>query len=380
MITALPAMAVVNGWSPCPLWQVDFRQGLPAGFGSTGTPRVSANGVLIEAATLNQATYSNDLSQWNVNGNAVLHPATAPDGGAAYSIAMDALWYSGVYRNLAGLTTGAPLTFSGYFKYVSGDGTVLFGSDQTVFGGGSDPALLTFSSQDGSVISASSGVNSYSVQAVGNGWYRAQLTATLATGTGSSILVFHGAPVAGENAAWGIQAEQTGVMTSLIATGVDPVSRAADVVTLGNLAAMGFNPVEGTLLVEGTFEGVNGGIDQPLLQLDDGSASNRLLLGQSGGQLVAKVTAGGSDVLAANALSGPAANTLYKLAVGYKPGVFGACANGGTVSTAASGAVPGGLKMLRLGSDGSAFANGWVRKVTYFPHKLADAELKLLTA
>jgi hypothetical protein len=359
---------------------VDFRQGLPVGFVSGGTPSISADGLLIEAATVNQATYSNDLSQWNLNGNAVLHAAAAPDGGAAFSIVMDALWYSGVYRSLAGLTNGAPLTFSGYFKYVSGDGTVLFGSDNTVFGGGSDPALLTFSCQDGSVISASAGVTSCSVQAVDNGWYRAQLTATLATGTSSSILVFHGAPVVGENVAWGIQAEQTGVATSLIATGVDPMSRSADVVTLGNLAAIGFNPTEGTLLVEGIFEGVNGSINQPLIQLDDGSASNRLLLGQSGGQLRVTVDSSGSTVMEAGVLSSPAANTVYKLAVGYKNGAFNACANGGTVSTAASGAVPGGLSTLRLGNDGSAFANGWVRKVAYFPRKLPDAELKLLTA
>ena len=95
---------------------------------------------------------------------------------------------------------------------------------------------------------------------------------------------------------------------------------------------------------------------------------------------MATITSGGSSRLNANVLASPAAGTAYKLALSYRNAAFSACANGGTVSTAASGTVPGGLNMLRLGSDGGAFANGWVRKVTYFPHKLPDAELKLLTA
>jgi hypothetical protein len=169
--------------------------------------------------------------------------------------------------------------------------------------------------------------------------------------------------------------------TSLVTTGVNPLSRPADVVTIGSLPLVGFNPAEGTLLVEAEFEGIDGNTTQPLFEIDDGSASNRLVLGQASGHLTATVTAAGSSILSANVLGSPVAGSIYKMALGYKNAAFSACANGGTVSTAASGAVPGGLSSFRLGSnhDGSAFANGWVRKVSYYPCKLADGELKNLT-
>ncbi|HEX2859052.1 MAG TPA: hypothetical protein VHP58_02495 [Alphaproteobacteria bacterium] len=350
----------------------------------TSPTTLAARGLLIEGAGTNVQTYSYALNNWNTNAGATLNNATvAPDGSNAYSVAFGANWASGLYRSALGLTNAAACTISGYFKYVGGDATVYFGGGNTVWGTGAQTASITFNSQTGAFMGADAGVSSYSIMAAGNGWYRVAVTATLATGTTADVIIFHGSGTAGESAAWGIMAETGSFAGSFISTNSNTVtvSRAADVATIATtLPALLFNASEGTLFVEAEFLGL-GSTSQPLLQLDDGTSANKLVLTQSSGNLSALVTTAGVSKLNSTIATSLATGTVYKAALAYKANDFAACAGGGTVAAAASGAVPGSLTTLRLGSNssGSQFANAWLRRVAYYPRRLTNAELQTLT-
>jgi hypothetical protein len=71
---------------------------------------------------------------------------------------------------------------------------------------------------------------------------------------------------------------------------------------------------------------------------------------------------------------------VSKKALAYRAADFAGCLNGGTVSTGATGTVPT-VNSLRIGRYVSAnHANGWIRRIAYYPTRLPDTTLQGLTA
>jgi hypothetical protein len=74
-------------------------------------------------------------------------------------------------------------------------------------------------------------------------------------------------------------------------------------------------------------------------------------------------------------------NAVFKNAQAYKANDFAGSVNGGAVATDTSGTVPT-VSVLQLGSlgAGSSSINGYLRRITYYPRRLANAELQAITA
>jgi hypothetical protein len=74
------------------------------------------------------------------------------------------------------------------------------------------------------------------------------------------------------------------------------------------------------------------------------------------------------------------ANTVAKIASAYKANDFAMSTNSGTVQTDTSGSVPS-VTQLQLGQGvpGPAL-NGYLRRITYYPRRLSNAELQAITA
>ena len=93
------------------------------------------------------------------------------------------------------------------------------------------------------------------------------------------------------------------------------------------------------------------------------------------GATVVDATVNQADLTPTGALT---ANTVAKLTLAYKANDFAASGNGGTVVTDATGTVPTGMSQVFLGGP-SGVLNGYIRRITYYPVRLTNANLQAIT-
>jgi hypothetical protein len=148
-----------------------------------------------------------------------------------------------------------------------------------------------------------------------------------------------------------------------------------------------YNASAGTIYAEGVtnrpYAAATGG---QMTQMSDGTANNRMWVAQ--GNTVANtstntvVTAAVVPVAELNYGPTPSANYLNKAAFAYAANDFAGCTGGGTVATDPSGAVPT-VTTLYLGISASLSSasnwNGYLRRITYYPRRLANADLQTIT-
>lgn len=160
------------------------------------------------------------------------------------------------------------------------------------------------------------------------------------------------------------------VPTSLITTA--GVTRSADVLRFGpnasSLPFPGFAVGAGTIVAWGRTCPYLNGVDQKLLQIDDASAANRIVINRGAGiaaQLYSTSTLRG-DI--GRAIS---SNANFAVAIAWANNELAISVDGAAEQTYASGAVPA-LTTLRLNgnSSGADPWSGWVRKVAYFPRRV----------
>jgi hypothetical protein len=168
---------------------------------------------------------------------------------------------------------------------------------------------------------------------------------------------------------WGAQLE-----TGSTATAYIPTTTAAVTV----FESSWYRQDEGT--VYGEFDALSTSADRALTQLDDTGFTNRIfqLIQANNGYQVNAVVGGSSvgQMFPAGTYSSP---ILAKISHAYRVNDFAATVNGGAVSTDITGALPT-VTQLRLGFDGgSARLNGHLRRLTYFPARLANSTLQQIT-
>jgi hypothetical protein len=176
------------------------------------------------------------------------------------------------------------------------------------------------------------------------------------------------------------QQEQGANVSSYIPTTSAAVTRTLDNSAIDNLSILGFNPLQGTMMVEAEFATIVSGGSQRLFEFNDGTAANRILMGQNGGNLVVNVLNSSVSQATGNAATSITANTIYKAALAWANNDFAWCAQGGTVGTDTSGTVPT-VNRLQIGLDNSKLfaTNGWIRKVEYSPIRKPNAYLQSWT-
>lgn len=150
-------------------------------------------------------------------------------------------------------------------------------------------------------------------------------------------------------------------------------TRASDAVTMP--IGAWYNPVVSSMAVESLLPTVSL-VLQGLLLIDDGTTSNRIILRNSSGVAsVASVVSGSPTInLTGSAIT---AGSVFKVAGQVSSNSSAVEYNGGAPVTAAGGAIPSGLTTVRLGQNsvGAAFANGYIRRVRYWPRALSNSDL-----
>lgn len=178
------------------------------------------------------------------------------------------------------------------------------------------------------------------------------------------------------------QLEQGAFATSVIPTTTTALTRSADVASVNTLSPW-FNATEGTVYAEVQHYFPSAAAQQWQLQLASTSANYYGIYKESSpANITTRVRSGGADQAFAYTTGAISANTTYKTALGYAVNDLAACTNGGTVFTDATVTLPTSITALGLGQPTyttSVMLNGYLRRLTYYPRRLSNAELQAIT-
>jgi hypothetical protein len=251
--------------------------------------------------------------------------------------------------------------------------------------GGSNGVTCTFDLQTGTTVSIGQGTGvliGVQMLPVGNGVYRCSTSGTVASTVlrafcnlwiNASTQFFPSYQgVAGNGVLiWGMQIEQGAFPTSYIPTTSVVVTRSVD------LASMSFTPAaSGTYRAEFIPAGAAGGLPY----IVSGNAGSPAMAIGADTRLVASIRSGAS-VFSAVA---PAMtfNAVNKTAFGWLTGASKAAVNGTLLGANAVALTVTGTT-VQLGSDGvtpgNNALNGGLRRVSYWPRQLSDAEMQQVT-
>jgi hypothetical protein len=224
------------------------------------------------------------------------------------------------------------------------------------------------------------------VTSIGNGWYRISITGTT-TSTGeffrvSTISSGTTTSYTGDGYSgiyiWGAQLEIGAFPTSYIPTVASQVTRSADAASMtGANFSSWFSNAEGTLYGEALSQApvVN---QQFMFDISDNTISNTLTLIYRESQIAISVVNGVSQAsLAATAIT---QGSNIKIGYAYKENDFAASRNGGTVATDTAGRLPiCNTAFIGKAATTAANFNGSIKKLAFYPKRLANAELQALT-
>jgi hypothetical protein len=113
------------------------------------------------------------------------------------------------------------------------------------------------------------------------------------------------------------------------------------------------------------------------MQIDDGTANNRLLL--EGGIDAHFYVAAGGTAQASLDLGATTADTQATIAGAYKVNDFSGSLNSGAVATDVSGSVPT-VSAVRFGANTSSVYSCTIKRIAYYPRRLANTELQGITS
>lgn len=161
-----------------------------------------------------------------------------------------------------------------------------------------------------------------------------------------------------------------------IVTTTAQVTRAADVAVISGANFSNFyNQSEGTFVIAAELPSTSA--YRVLAQSEDGANNNRVYLDVNSGaaRLVSTVSGANQGLCTLDALT---ASTAFRVAAGYKLNDYAASLNGAAVVPDTTATVPT-VDRLRIGTDQGNYVNGWIRSITYYPVKFANATYPTLS-
>jgi hypothetical protein len=341
---------------------------------------LAARGLLIEEARTNLLTYSeefDDASWTKLNSSVTANAVVAPDGTLTGDLLIPNTTNAQHRLDQTPTSTTTSQTFSVYAK---AGGYNFVGL--RIGGSGTSFNLST------GAVSASGSGSVGSITAVGNGWYRCSIVVAAAAANDiARINVADAATPAASFAGdgfsgiyiWGAQLEAGAFPTSYIPTTTTALTRAADVASVNTLSPW-FNASEGTLFAEAQWFGLTA--NDYYMAFNDGTSNNVLGIGiNSAGNFRFVAIVGGSTE--ASIISGAATiNTTFKHAGAYELNNYAATANGASPNQDTTANVPSGISSMSLNSSLGTTnqLNGYLRRITYYPRRLSNAELQAITA
>jgi len=338
-------------------------------------------GLLIEEQRTNIYSNSAQASLWTNNGNSVITPSaiTAPDGSMADIVTNTPSANSYVRPIQAAISTATNYTRSIYAKGLGGNNLLIM--ETTV---NSTQYTTRFDVSTGSVVSSTTGTSS--ITNAGNGWWRCVLTVqSLTTADLMSTYYIGGygsTPLTVPIALWGAQLEVGAQPSSYIPTTSASATRAADRCLLS--AGSWYTPNQGTWYAEyqGRRESTQGFYGRVL------SPSNSYtILGTDGGATTNVGTWGGGTSLVL-ATGADYWTTIGKGALAYDNTALTRSLSGRglittgtyTVSDAQNYVITSSMGIGQNSQAASNMLNGRIRKITYWPTRLTNAQLQQLTS
>jgi hypothetical protein len=363
---------------------------------SNNVPRFDHNpitgeslGLLVEEQRTNLLLRSeefNDASWTKQVATITANTTTAPNSSVSASklIGNSSIESHYAQQNFSGATNGISYTSSFYAK--ASEITrieILHHVGATLYAQGYDLSSGTLLTRVTGVTAATGGF----IQAVGDGWYRCGITQTSDGTTGAVRIILRSANTVNFDATsqgvllWGAQLEASSAPGSYIPTTTAAVTRNADVASITGSAFSGwYRQDEGTVLSAFSIptSTTTGGARVYNISNSGGTAQAWLRL-QGGTNRVYEVTDSSIQqaVLSAGAFS---AGVLYRGAVALKTNDFGFSENSSTPTVDNSGTLST-VDRMGIGMDpsGAAVLNGHIRRLTYWPQRLADSTLQQIT-
>jgi hypothetical protein len=389
-----------NGTSGLFLWGAQLEQASTVGeyIPTTSTinsaPRFDHNpttgeslGLLVEEARTNLITTSEALA--NITGASITNnTTTAPDGLVTADTLIEDTSTGSHSVNTASIiwAGNTAYTFTFFLKAnTRTQATIAFGTSSNWVNGQRN---ATFDLSAGTVIATAGSSVTASIEPFLNSWYRCRLTATTVavpvpstvqtqmyvsgstsyTGNGTSGLFF-----------WGAQLEAGAFATSYIPTTTATVTRAADVASItGSNFSSWYRQDEGTIFVEGATAASTA---SPILfQADDGTANERIQVRRNGTTNASSLLVTDGGTTQANfSVTGYNANTIGKTCAVYSLNDFQLSFNGTLGTADTSGTLPTVDRAFIGSASSPVYANGPIKRLAYWPTRLANSTLQPIT-
>ncbi len=177
------------------------------------------------------------------------------------------------------------------------------------------------------------------------------------------------------------QLEQGSFATSYIPTTSATVTRAADFLQIP--VGSWFSGTAGTFWASSISTASGAGNWRRVAEVSDGTSSNRIFIGDSGGPTSTYAQVQKAGTIEAALSDGVALGAVRKQALAYKVNDIGYVLNNGALGGDASAALPA-VSALNLGSSFSsavanAYIDGWISGFKYYPVRAPNAQLQAMT-
>lgn len=343
---------------------------------TSGTPRFdydpithAAKGILIEESRTNLAKNSENISAWNNNTSLTItsDAVTAPNG----TMTADTTNSVGSTRyTVASVTSGTKYTYSFFVKPTDITRQIFLYVD-----GAAGTGYCRIVPSTGVVSSTSGTYNSAGIISIGNGWYRAYMVFTPTTTGNQAVHIY---PLNSDvHAWWGAQLEAGAFPTSYIATTSASVTRDQDKLTIptGGWYSATQSTLLSTFKVYDTYSTTRAW--SSLGQA--GTTGERATLYISGTQAYIQNYIG--SVSQANQSIGTFSAGVNKIGFALQDNNMAYSLNG-NAPTLNTSAIIGTKTILQIGRvvDYSLqMANGPVQGFKYYPSRINNTQLQLLT-
>lgn len=341
-------------------------------------------GLLIEELRDNECAFSEDITNaaWARDGG-----VTTPSG-TVLSPANTSTAYKAVSDNAtAGMGIASPsLSFSAgdycFSAFCKPDGVNFV---QLLFNAPLTTEYANFNLTNGTVTAGT--YKAAGVEPAANGFYRCWIVVTAAAVAARAYIYFmpngtaaRGASYVGNGTngvfVWGSQIERGSFPTSYIpnlSTGA--TRRNADAVSMtGTNFSSWYNASEGAIFCQ-IYRGDATGTSRGAWSINSGATSTAMDYRPYASQNVVVI---GGAVQAEIYPGGGSANSVVKSCFGYKVNSFAASTNGGNIVTDTSGNIPT-VSQLNIGGLSAATGQvlcGHVQKISYWPMRITDAEVR----
>jgi hypothetical protein len=314
---------------------------------------------------------------------------TAPDGTTTADLLTASA--SGSARIVQSFTfvSGTTYTYSAFAKAGSGFFGLTMENGFVASGAAVVWNLNTGALAVSGVVGAGYTLQSQGIENYGNGWYRCRMTVLLGLGAAGNIRAntsdgtMTSAVInsASGNAAyvWGAQLETGSVATSYIPTTAGTGSRSTDVISVSGAVSGSIGQTEGTIYAEVDIRNVGLG-EGSIVTLFQASNNYVEILRGTLNRIQASITDSAGSTALTTTTNFITANSIYKIALGYKSGEFALYVNGTQVATSSAARTIGGLTTVRLGSYSASFIfNDRIRAAALYTTRLTNQQLQLLT-